>query len=200
VQYFTMNDPIIQKNVEPQNTTVRKPPLKAVSPKIDEMANYHRQKIEAILSSVDSRDAAKGLLGCDIVAATADGLRSVRITKTRAFEGIGKSTTNREGITQEAGKIYIMKHRVALFLNITTGREGNPSCVWVEEAKDTDTGTPLKNNALLRHLGLLDSDRLPIFTESTAIVPGVQPKEICEINLADAKASKNTTGVFAAVF
>lgn len=184
----------------PQQQPQRAPAtLKAIAPQVDEAANYGKQKILAVLASVDARDAAKALLGCDIVAATESGIARARITKTRAFQGIGKHTENRPGIMQDAGMVYIMKHRVAKFLNITTGREGNPSCVWVEEAMDLKTGMMVKNNALLRLLQLETSDRMPIFTESTGIVEGVAPAEIKSIDLGEAQASKNTTGVYAAV-
>jgi hypothetical protein len=46
----------------------------------------------------------------------------------------------------------------------------------------------------------MDTDRMPIYTGSTAIVPGLKPEKIQEVNLAVAKASRNTTGVFVGVF
>lgn len=174
--------------------------LKAQAPKVDEAVNFHRQRIEAILRHRQSLDSAKELLGCDIVAVTADGPQRVRITKTRSFDGVGGRSTNRERMEQEAGRVLIMKYRVAKFLNVTTGREGNPTCVWIEEATDMKTGKILKSNQLLKTLGLGDSDGKPIFSKRTAIVPGQKPAAVIGLNPGAERASSNTTGVFQAVF
>lgn len=174
--------------------------LKAMAPQVDQAAEYSRQKMESVLRRVESLDSARELLGCEIVAAMPDGVKRVRIIKTRSFSGISKSTTNRDGILMEAGNVYIMKFRVAKFLNITTGRGGKPSCVWIEEATDMDTGKTLKSNQLLKALGLEESDGKPIFTDRTAIVPGAEPLKIERLSPSANRASENTTGIFQAYF
>ncbi|MBU0533060.1 hypothetical protein KKB44_06225 [Candidatus Micrarchaeota archaeon] len=185
----------VKKTIQREAT---KPSLKSLEPKLD--VDFHKQRVEAILRRHESLDSARELLGYDIVAATSDGVKRVRISKTRSFNGISGRTTNREGIEQDAGMIYIMKFRSTKFLNITTGRAGNPTCVWIEEAIDVDTGEKLKSNKLLRHLELEGSDRQPIFSDRTAIVAGETPSKIERLNPAKNGASENTTGVFQAHF
>lgn len=171
-----------------------------VAPQVDLPQAYGRQKVEAILRRASSLDSARELLGCHIVSATESGLKTVRITKTRSFEGVGNNTTNRDGISRGAGHVYLMKFRAAVFLNITTGREGKASCVWIEEATDLDTGRQLKNSQVTKHLGLEKSDGLQVFSDRLAIVPGEAPERIVRLSPAQARASNNTTAIFEAFF
>jgi hypothetical protein len=105
-------------------------------------------------------------------------------------------------MTAEAGHVYIMKQRAARFFNISTGREGQPKCVHVEMAVNLENGKLIKNNELLRTLGLMDSNGEPIFSERTAIVPGAKLDEsqIERLSPSAVGASANTTGVFRARF
>lgn len=176
------------------------PSLKKHAPQLSEAGEYNRQKVESILRRRESLDSARELIGWDIVAATPEGVQRVRITKTRSFSGIGKSTTNRDGISREAGHVYIMKHRAAKFLNITTGRSGQESCVWIEEAADLKTGKTLKSNQLLKTLGLHESDGVAILTDKTTLVPGAKPDDVKRLSPSAERASTNTTGVFQGVF
>lgn len=169
-------------------------------PKVELEAKSGRDRIEEMLRHRDSLQSAQELLGCEIVAATSEGVARFRITKTRSFNGISHRTTNRGGIVQEAGMVYIMKHRAAKLLNITTGREGVPTCVWIEEAVDLKTGKTFKSNQLLKALGMEDSDGQPVFTERTAIVPGQKPQRVERLSPVAEGASTNTTGIFRAVF
>ena len=188
------------RKITEKTRTHDKPTLKLLDPQIDESANYHRQKAEAILRRHESLDSARELLGWDIVCATEEGLRRVRIMKTRSFSGMGKKTHNKEGIVQPPGHIYIMKSRAGMLLNISTGREGEASCVWVEEAKDLDSGMFLKGRNLVTFLGMENADRQPVFSEKFALVPGENPNKIERLSPAKEKASDNTTGIFEAVY
>jgi hypothetical protein len=178
----------------------KKQTIHAIDPAVDETASYHRQKAEAILRRHQSLDSANELLGWDIISAAQEGIKKARITKTRSFSGIGKRTGNRDGMTQEAGHIYIMKFRSTKFLNITTGREGDPSCVWIEEAMDVATGKQLKSGELVRFLGMENSDRQPIFSAKSALVPGAEPIHVIRLSPSKEKASENTTGIFEAIY
>jgi len=169
-------------------------------PKVELEAKSGREKIEEILKHRDGLQSAQELLGCEIVAATGGGMARFRITKTRSFNGISHRTTNRDGIVQEAGMVYIMRHRAAKLLNVTTGREGAPTCVWIEEAVEVKSGKTFKSNQLLKALGMEDSDGQPVFTERTAIVPGQKPQRVERLSPVAEGASTNTTGIFRAVF
>ena len=144
--------------------------------------------------------AAKALLGYDLVSIVDGQVRRVRIIKTRSFQGQTNNTRNVESMLQEAGKVFLMKARASTLFLLTCEQEGVPSCVWIEETKDVRTGEVVRSKRLLERLALQDSDRLPIFSDSTGIVFGQSPSKIREISPDAAGASENTTGIFKASF
>ena len=174
--------------------------MKVPEPALDESHFSARAKVDAILKHHSSLDSAQELLGHDIVSNVGGETRRVRITKTRSFDGVGNRSSNMEGMSQEAGHVFIMKHRSGKFLNITTGKQGDPTVVWIEEATNVATGETLKSNKLISHLGLDNADLEPIFTGSRAIVQGEKPSKIDRLSPAAEGASPNTTGIFRAVY
>jgi len=147
---------------------------------------------------MDSRVAARGLLGHDIVVATLDGPKTARIMKTRSFNGVGKNEASRKDFEQPGGNLFLLKLRHVTLLNITTGRQGDASCVWIEEAKDPETGKMLRNGELIEFLGLGDFHGKPVFSKKTAIVPGPEQPAVESLDLK--RASNNTTGIFQAFY
>src|SRR3990172_6883186 len=80
----------------------------------------------------DARTVAKDLLGRILVRESERGLTAGRIVETGAFEG-DEGRKAREGMSYAPGTIYVMPFRGNYFLNIATGRKGEPSCVEIRE-------------------------------------------------------------------
>ncbi len=81
----------------------------------------------------DTTQAAKRALGRTIYRRQGSDIYQVLVVETWAHEGYGKHTTNRDGINYGAGRIYVMFHRGHNALNVATGKEGEPSCIWIRD-------------------------------------------------------------------
>jgi len=82
----------------------------------------------------NSKDVARDIMGRILVRNLyEDNVLSGIITETWPYHGVGKGTKNKEGLFYPPGKIYIMPYRVGVFLNISTDKEGEPSCVFIRK-------------------------------------------------------------------
>ena len=66
--------------------------LRGLDPEVGHAAEFHRERVMAILRRRESLDSARELIGYDIVSATSEGVKRVRIVKTRSFNWLIKST------------------------------------------------------------------------------------------------------------
>ncbi len=81
-----------------------------------------------------SSQVAKDLLGRIILRDTEKGSIAAKIIQTGAYEG-GDPKPSREGMKYAPGKIFLMPYRSTYLLNITTDKEGVPSCVEIREVE-----------------------------------------------------------------
>lgn len=140
-----------------------------------------------------SVEAAKALLG-RLLVSTVDGeRRELLIAKVRAFEGAGSRRDVKEGISGPAGRIYLMRFRSALFFNITTGKAGAPSCVWIEEGITNDNKR-LAKTQVTSYLGITKNMSGDLVGDKVDVLAGIIPKKVNELPLDD--ASENTAGIF----
>lgn len=86
----------------------------------------------------DTIRAAKNSLGRTLCREYDGAIQRALVVETWAHQGYGKHTTNRDGINYGAGRVYIMSFRGHNALNIATGKEGEPSCVWIREVYPTE--------------------------------------------------------------
>jgi 3-methyladenine DNA glycosylase Mpg len=75
---------------------------------------------------------AKNLVGRLLVRTTESGITAGQILEVGAYED-GKEVPSRVGMKYSPGKIFLMPYRGTNLLNISTGKEGFPSCVEVRK-------------------------------------------------------------------
>lgn len=76
----------------------------------------------------DSEEVAKDLLGRALYRKRGMGITGARIIETGAYSG-GSITPSRKGMKYSPANLFLMPFRGNYFFNISTGREGEPSCV-----------------------------------------------------------------------
>lgn len=89
--------------------------------------------------SRSAREVARYLIGRTMVRTVGGRRIEAVVTEVAAHEGGGGAS--RRGMCYAPGTVFVMSFRGHLFLNIATGAEGEPSCVWIRGARITTDGT-----------------------------------------------------------
>lgn len=125
-------------------------------------------------------EVARELVGRTLVRTRRGKRLRVVITAVAAHEG-GSSTSSRQGMNYAPGTIFVMPFRGRLFLNITTGSEGEASCVFIRAGIAEDGGKrvvldgPAKLAAYLGATRTLDGQPLGanLWVEGEAVSPAL---------------------------
>ena len=108
--------------------------------------------IEQLFMNLEVEEAAKRLLGCELVGDTDDGPVRVRIVETEAYHQFDAASHSYAGRTPRtdvmfgpAGRLYVyFTYGMHYCCNVVTGPEGEGSAVLIRAVE------PLQNEALLR--------------------------------------------------
>lgn len=84
--------------------------------------------------SKTSKEVAEKLIGAVLCISDKKNKKQVVILATSAHEG-GNITLAREGMNFPAAMVFIMRFRGHFFINITTDRKNNASCVMIKKIK-----------------------------------------------------------------
>jgi len=105
------------------------------------------KKIESGFFARKSDVVARELVGRSIIRKLEGKTLVSLVSEAWSFEGLGKRTTNKQGIVGAPGQVYLMPSRTAILFNIATERKGVPSCVMIRGLipLDKDAAPDLKN-------------------------------------------------------
>ena len=79
-----------------------------------------------------AEDVAVDLIGRILISELKEEIVGGRIIEVGAYEE-GKEISSRKGMKYSPGKIFLMPYRGHYFFNISTDREGFPSCVEIRQ-------------------------------------------------------------------
>lgn len=140
-------------------------------------------------------EVAQDLIGRTLVRTRGRGHTRMVITAVAAHEG-GKETAARRGMKYAPGTIFVMPFRGRHFLNISTGTEGEASCVFIRagivEGQPREVLDGPAKLAKRLAVNSLDSNPLgsELWIEGEAVSPALVEESI------QSKVGDNCLGVF----